>query len=282
MLVRSARLGRVDSMICGPLPLETHRSKRGILMKWFTSAVLAGLVVCGMVDRARAEEQDPKAILDKAIKALGGEEQLGKVKVYTWKAKAKFHFGENETEMAIQSTVQGLDHYRSEFEGKFGGNDSKGLFVLNGDKGWRKINEDLAEMNPDEFAMHKQTVYHSVLPTLLLPLKGDSFKLESAGEEKVGDKPAVGIKFTGADKKDFKIYFDKESGLPVKLVAKVAGFDGNEFTMDRTYSAYKDFGGVKKATKIESKRDGEKFFEEEVTEFKTLPEAAKGTFDEPK
>ena len=61
---------------------------------------------------------------------------------------------------------------------------------------------------------------------MLVPLKGKDFKLEAAGEEKVDGKPAAGIKVTGPDQKDFTLYFDKESGLPVKLVARVVGFQG--------------------------------------------------------
>ena len=115
-----------------------------------------------------------------------------------------------------------------------------------------------------------------------MPLKGNGFKFEAAGEEKVGDKPAVILKVTGPDGKDFTLSFDKESGLPVKQVAKVIGFQGKEYTLESTYSDYKDFGGIKKATKIEIKRDGEKFQDLEVTEFKVLDKVDPDAFTEPK
>jgi hypothetical protein len=56
----------------------------------------------------------------------------------------------------------------------------------------------------------------------------------------------------------------------------------DEFTQETTYSAYKDFGGVKKATKIETKRDGQKFITAEVTDFKTGKKVDAKTFAEPK
>jgi hypothetical protein len=86
---------------------------------------------------------------------------------------------------------------------------------------------------------------------------------------------------TPADGKEFTLAFDKESGLPVKLVARVVGFQGNEYTQETTYKDYKDLDGIKKATKIESKRDGEKFREEEITEFKILGKVDPKTFAEP-
>ena len=98
----------------------------------------------------------------------------------------------------------------------------------------------------------------------------------------MGDKPAVILKVTGPDGKDFTLSFDKDSGMPVKQVAKVVGFQGQEATVETTFSDYKDFGGIKKATKIKSTRDGERFQDLEVTEFKVLDKVDPDTFTEPK
>ena len=156
------------------------------------------------------------------------------------------------------------------------------MVVLNGDKGWRKFGENDMEMDAEAIANEKRTIYINAIPTNPVQLKGTGFKVEAASEEKVGDKPATVIKVTAPDGKDFKLYFDKESGLPVKLVAKVVGFMGEEFTQETTYSDYKDFDGIKKATKVSSKRDGEKFVDIEITEFKILDKVGPETFAQPK
>ncbi len=122
--------------------------------------------------------------------------------------------------------------------------------------------------------------YLQIVPIKLVVLKEKGFKLEAADEQKVGDKPAAGIKVTAPDGKEFTIYFDKESGLPVRLVAKVVGF-GTEFTQETTLTDYKDFGGIKKATKVETKRDGEDFVKAEISEFKVLDKVDDKTFAEP-
>jgi hypothetical protein len=106
--------------------------------------------------------------------------------------------------------------------------------------------------------------------------------VKAAAPEKVGDKPAAVLRVTGPDGKDFKLYFDQESGLPVRLVAKVIGFTGYESEQDTSYAGYKDFGGIKKATKVDSKRDGEKFLEVEITDFKPIEKVDPKTFTEPK
>jgi hypothetical protein len=255
-------------------------------MRRLLGCVVTAALVSGLAGPARAaddkeKEKEAQAVLDKAIKALGGAEKLG-AKAFTWKAKGTISFGENESAFTSTATVEGLDRIRSEFEGEFMGNKVKGVTVLAGDKGWRKFGDNTTEMDKDGVANEKRTLYLQVVPVTLVPLKGKGFKVEAAGEAKVGDKPAAVLKVTGPDGKDFKLYFDKESGLPVRQVAKVVGFMGEEFTQDTTFGGYKEFGGIKKATKVESKRDGQKFLSQEITDFKPVEKVDAKTFAEPK
>jgi hypothetical protein len=250
------------------------------MKRFLGAALVAGFLAAG--GTARADEQEAKAVIDKAIKAMGGEEKLAKAEVISWKTKGTMTFNDNTNDVKTQVTARGISHYRSELEGEFNGNAFKGVTVVASDKGWRKFGENLNEMDGDALANQKRTAYLQVIPVTLVPLKGKDFKLESAPDEKVGDRPAAVVKVTAPDRKDFKLYFDKESGLPVKMTATVAGFQGNEFDQETTYAAYKDFGGIKKATKIESKRNGQKYIEQEVTDFKVLDKADADAFDEPK
>jgi hypothetical protein len=244
-------------------------------MRWFLGA---GLAVILFVDPSRADEKDAKAILDKAISALGGAEKLDKIKAFSWKSKGTITFNDNENEFTGQVTIKGLDQYRREF-----GNDQfNAVVVVDGAKGWRKFGDNASDLEGEGLANEKRAIYLNVIPITLVPLNGNGFKFEAAGEEKVGDKPANVLKVTGPDGKDFKLYFDKESGLPVKLVAKVLSFQGDEYTSETSYSDYKDFGGIKKATKLEIKRDGNPFQNWEITEFKVLDKVEPDTFAEPK
>jgi hypothetical protein len=250
-------------------------------MKWLLGAALATVFVLGLGGRARAaDNKDCKAVLDKAIKALGGEENLSKVKAVHWKTKGKITLNGEDNEFTTTATVQGLDHYRSEFEGEFGGNTVKGVTVLAKDKGWGQFGGETRELDENALANEKRRVYLQVLPMTLLPLKHENFKLEAAEEKAVVGRLAVGLKITPPDGKDFTMFFDKESGLPVQLVAKVVGFMGEEFTQETTFADYKKFAGIKKATKVSSTRDGEKFIESQITEFKVLDKVDPKTFEE--
>jgi hypothetical protein len=247
-------------------------------MKRLLGPVFATAILLVPGGPARADEKDANAILDKAIAAMGGEEKLAKATAYTWKFKGTVTFNGEERESNGLFTAKGLDHYRREF-----GNDQfSGVFVLADTKGWRKFGDNTNDMDDDAIANEKRNLYLQVIPTTLVPVKVKGFKYETAGEEKVGDKPAAILKITGPDGKDFRLSFDKETGLPVKLVANVVGFQGQEYTSETTFADYKDFGGIKKATKVVVKRDGEPFQTLEITEFKLLDKVDAETFTEPK
>jgi hypothetical protein len=72
------------------------------------------------------------------------------------------------------------------------------------------------------------------------------------------------------ERKFLTISFDKQTGLPVKAVGKVFTLLGREVTQETTYADYKDFGGIKAATRLEFKIDGKPYRKQEVTEFKVL------------
>jgi negative regulator of sigma E activity len=246
------------------------------MKKLFSVLLIAAfLSVMGAAQQA----EDATAILDKAIAALGGAEKLEKIKSATWKTKGTFTFQGTDIATTTVTTVQGLDHHRREFEGSFDGNQVKGMSVLAGDKGWRVFSGE--KMPIDDIANEKRTNYLDLIPVTLVPLKKADFKLEALPEEKIADKPVAVLKVTPPDKKEFKIYFDKESGLPVRLVGKV-NFLGEEFTQQTDFAEYKEMAGIKKATKISAKRDGEKYIEIQVTEFTVSDkEADAKTFAEP-
>jgi hypothetical protein len=247
-------------------------------MKRSRGFLLMTAVLFAATNPARADDKDAKAILDKAIKALGGEECLKKASVHSWKAKGKLHLGGEEREIESQATASGLDHFRREFTAA----QFSGTLVIDGDNGWRKGRAGTAKLEAEAVANEKRTAYLQIIPITLVPLKEKGFKLEAGGEERVGDKSAVILKVTAPDGKDFTLSFDKETGLPVKQVATVTGPGGQEFTVESTFLDYKDMGGIKKATKTEVKRNGELSTEMEITEFKVLDKVEPDTFAEPK
>jgi hypothetical protein len=251
-------------------------------MRQFIGTTCVAMLLLGLSGLGRTEDaKDPSAILDKAIKALGGEEKLNAVKAVSWKTKGTLTINGSDNEFTSHSTAKGLDHFRSEFEGEFGGNKIKAVTVVKGDKGWRRFMDQTMDMDESALANEHRNIALQVIPITLVALKGKGYKLEVAGEEKVEGKPAVGLKITPPKGEAYTLYFDKESGLPVRQVAKLLDFMGTEYTQDTIMDKYKEIDGIKKATKISNKRDGEKFIDIEITEFKVLDKVDPKTFDQP-
>ncbi|APW61488.1 outer membrane lipoprotein-sorting protein [Paludisphaera borealis] len=249
---------------------------------WIAAPAASALLLFGMTGPSKADDAKAVEILDKAVKALGGEEKLAKIQAASWKAEGKLTVNGGEGKFNTSVTFQGDDRIHIDFDAEFGGNPIKGSTIVNGDKGWRKFNDNQQDLGADDIAREKRTLYLIVSPALPTRLKGKGFKVSADGEEKVGDKPADVLKIVGPDGKDFRLFFDKESGLPVKAVARVAGWNGEEFEQASLFSDYKDFGGVKRPTKVVSTRDGEPFIEQTVVDFKVEENLPAETFAEPK
>jgi hypothetical protein len=250
-------------------------------MKRYIGVACLTLTVFGIGYPAGAGgDKSAQGILDKAIKALGGEDKLGKAQAFSYKAKGTISFGDNENPFTSQTIVQDLDHNRREFEAEFGGNKFKAVTVINGDKGWRHFGDNTMELDKDGIASEKRNAYLSIIAFSILPLKGKDFKVEALPDAK-GDAKSALVKVVGPDGKDCTLYFNKDSGLLTKQLATVKGFDGMEFMQETTYAAYKDFDGIKRATKIELNRDGNKFMAQEITEFKLLGKVDPKMFAQP-
>jgi hypothetical protein len=241
--------------------------------------LLLGLATGGP---ARADDQaECLKIVDKAIQATGGLEKLQKVKAATWKAKGKIYVMGLEIPFTGESAEQLPGQFKFAFEGEVMGQKFVFVEVINGDRGWVKMGDDVMEMDKDQLAEAREEL-HATWVGYLYPLKDKAFTLAPLGEVKVEDRPAVGIKASYKDRRDVNLYFDKETGLPVKVEHRVHDeMSGMEVNQETFLSDYQDFDGIKWAVKFVIKRDGKPFLEGEITEFKHAEKLDDGVFAKP-
>src|SRR5262249_39365813 len=105
----------------------------------------AGLAVCLLaigLNPARAD--DPaQGVIDKAIKAVGGAEQLGKMNATMWKAKGLFYgFGPDGIPFTADFAFQRPDKFKSHIDSDFNGQKFEFTTVVNGDHAWRRMGTD--------------------------------------------------------------------------------------------------------------------------------------------
>jgi hypothetical protein len=247
------------------------------------SLVCGSLVVClhlVCLGAVRAEEKDEaKAVVDKALKAMGGEAKVAKLKAGTWKAKMTASEGGNDISITTDGTWQGLNQYHINAEATFDGRTENVTFVINGDKGWGKHGERLDEAK-EELPLVKNGLYAMRAPQLLAEFKGKEFKLSHLGEVKVNEKAAVGVSVAHKDFKDISVFFDKEDGLPVKSEIHLTDPRGKEITVEFFYSEFKEMDGIKHPTKLLIKFDN-KEATMEVSEIKSKDKVEESEFAKP-
>ena len=231
---------------------------------------------------ARADEQpEAKVLLDKAIKAMGGEAKLAKLGTVSGKGKITAMKGGQEITISLQGTWQGLSQYRAELEIQDGGNNFNGILVINGDKGWFKKNDNTDDAPEGLVPFIQNLFYAGRMPQMLPALKDNAYKLTPLGEIKVGTQPAVGFSVSHPDYKDVSLFFDKESGLPLKSEIRLTEPKRDqESTIEFHYSDYKDFDGVKLCGMVTIKLD-DKEFTMELREIKAAEKMDDSRFDRP-
>jgi hypothetical protein len=235
-----------------------------------------GILTLVFATGVKADDVDQaRAIVDKAIKAIGGEEKIAKFKNHTWQMKGTYYGMGDGVAFTANYAVSWPDKFRFEVEGFM-------VVVVNGDQGWRQAMGDTHEFTKEEMATEKDNL-HANRITTLTPLKDKAYTLTFLGETKVEDKPAVGIKVSHKDHPDVKLYFDKENGLLVKTETKVkASEEGNkEVNQETIYGNYQQVDGAWLAGKITILRDGKKYVEGENSDWKTADKLDEKTFIKP-
>jgi hypothetical protein len=225
-----------------------------------------------------------KAVIDKAIKALGGEAKLKKAKAVTLKGTGTYYGLGEGVPFTGEWSIQLPRQLRVAIESKANDQTFRMIRVVSGDKGWIKFNDDdVKTMDKEALAEEHHSLYVHWVATLA-PLGDKSLQLAPLGETKVNGQEAVGVRVSHKGRRDVQLYFDKTTGLPVKMETMVkdpqAGGD-TEYTQETFMSDYKDIDGLKLATKESLKRDGKRFVEVEWTEIRPADKLDDSLFARP-
>ncbi len=240
-------------------------------------AVVLG--VSGMA--ARAQEPRPEEIIDKAIRAHGGEEKLAGLSAFTLKERMVYP---DAATWDTQIVVQLPGRYRSERTISSGGKSSTWMIVLDGEQGWMKQNEVVTRY-PSAFiaSFFKYTIPYEG-PRSILRLrarqKNPACQFTTTGEGTVEGRPAVGLRMKLEGGPEVTWYFDKETGLLLKTEQRTKRFEGEDSVQVTLYGDYQTFDGFPMARKETSLRDGKLAFTTELIDFH-VASPSEGAFAKP-
>jgi hypothetical protein len=244
------------------------------MSKSVCAGVAFGLLLV-LTGAGQADDKDCRAIIEKAIKATGGEKELAKYQAMTFKEKGTYYGEGTPQPYTGKYAIVLPDRFRMEIEGAF-------TLVLDGNKGWISHGGQTQDLNKEQLAEQKESQYAGWVSTLLPLVKDKSFQLTPLGESKVGDRTVVGIKISHPGHQDVQVYFDKDSGVLAKTIYHAKNWrTGKETEMASTYGDYKPFDGVKFPTKMDTKRDGKQYVEAQVEDVKPLEKPDAKLFAKP-
>lgn len=229
------------------------------------ATTIASVLLIGAGAVRSGDDNEARAIVDKAIKAMGGEAKLAKLKAMTWKEKGTYYGMGDGLPYMGEYAVQWPGQFRMDIQGAF-------TIVLNNDKGWTDSMGTVKEMSKEELAvqMHNQ---RAGWISSLVPLKDKAFILKSLGDAKIGKQAAsvVAVTRPNSGYPDVKLYFSKDTGLLLKneFRTKAPEQEMKEVTQSTYFSDFREVDGLKMPFKLEVKRDDKKFVEAEITDLKT-------------
>jgi len=243
-------------------------------------AMLSAFVTATIAQSLPAE--DASSVIDKAIKAVGGEAKLSRLKAVTLPLKSRFHYGNRETNFSGECSV--LETDKLLILGESDGVAMRGVFNPLGV--WAKFGEQVEEARAGAVPAIRKGLYALRTAQMLLPLKDKVVTLSPAWDGQVGDRPALLVKATHKDHGDLLFYFDKQTGLPAKVESRVKlSIDQLERSIDFAFSDFKEFDGLMHFTKIAVTGDlefGEKLnMEITLSDLKPKSKLDESLFDKP-
>src|SRR5262249_4398512 len=194
-------------------------------MRWNSIMAWLAVLFFGVGHLLEAQEE-VRSIIDKAIRAHGGEEKLAKVKSVRAKSKGTIHFGGVRAAYTNTESWQLPDRIKVVTEIDNQGQKLRLIQVLNRDKGWVSLNGQSREI-PQQMRPELEEFLHAARVQTLTPLLRDkSYILAAVAADKVEGRPTVGVKVSHKGRRDVRLFFDKEKGLLLKVVFLVNPVEG--------------------------------------------------------
>lgn len=215
-----------------------------------------GVVVCLLLFSATpASAEDARAVLERAIRAHGGEARLERTKKGRIKSEMEGHEVLKEGPIAFKVTREEIfdlpARFRRTIDGTANGRPIRLEYAVSGKDGWFHEEGRLREFTfePLPLAAHWQTVLAN-LPLL----RGKDTQLTSLPDQTKDGRALAGIRAVSPSGAS-DIYFDKSTGLLARaqwdIPSFLAGRDRERFG-ENSYEDYKDIQGVHYPMKIKA------------------------------
>lgn len=246
-------------------------------MQTNTSKLFVACLILAMISSAGTRDQ-PRAIIEKAVNALGGKKELDKLKAIHAKFEATGILGDNSAPCTLESWYQYPSRFKTDLRCNVNGGQYTLIQVINGDQAWRRENGQTRQATGHNFTELQEDLYFQRIEMLKPLISAKGYVLSSLGEIEVDNRPALGVRIASKGKRDIDLYFDKETFLLVKSAHGLTDLTGKELLRETIYSDYRN---DKQWMKMVVFQDGKKVLEMKPIEIKFLDKIANSVFARP-
>lgn len=240
------------------------------------------LSLIGLVHGQAQPQDEARAIISKAIKAMGLDKLPKDVKGIRSKSKGTLEVMGATLNTSQEVTIRFPDQFREAAEIDVNGMKIPVVTVFDGKQGWVEVMGKVMKLE-NEILTELKNASSLIRISLLTPLLDKKYELSLLGEAKVEGKTAVGVRVVGKGFKDISFYFDKTTFLLTKVERQALDPATNmEVPEERIIKSYQDKDGRKIAKEFVILRDGKKFLEAELTDYAFLEQVDPGLFARPK
>ncbi len=223
-----------------------------------------------------ASDKEALAVVERAIKAHGGEAALVKALMCKRTDTGTQALLGRDMPFVSQVTRSLPDKVRLQIELD---KRVKTTIVLNGDRGWQTEGGPAVELLTQRLKELREESYLWWLTTLV-PLTKPGFTLSIVSDIKVDGEAAAGIKVVRKGHADTRMYFLKRNGLLAKI-ERTTTEAGLSVDKEYLYSTFKDFDGVKLPTREVVKVNGRKWTAFTISDYSFPTKFDKSTFSRP-
>jgi hypothetical protein len=228
-----------------------------------------------------AQAQDAaRAVIDRAIQALGGEQSLNRLQAGHTRSKGTFEVA-GGLDFTQENFFQLPDRFKEIQDIQGPGQKVTAMVGLSGDDAWMTFN-GVAQPIDKNARIELQEAAYLLRVTRLTSLKKPSFHLTPLADIRVDGHPAAGVKVSAQGHRDIRLYFAKDSGLLVKVERQAMNpATKQEVAEERYYTEYREIDSLRTPWKIRVVRDGKPFLKGEMVEVKFLAAIDPGIFYKP-
>lgn len=231
-------------------------------------------------------ESTARAIIEKAVKAHGGDVKLGRARNTSLKLYATVYLrngDESTTAPFYLDIAQQLpDKYRSVLYLNFNGVYVTRTIVVNGDQGWVSVTGgETKELAAKEIKEAKEQMY-AELVARLLTLRESGYTLRALDEIKVYNRTLVGVNVTSKGHRDVNLYFDKQTGLLMKMEHMVMDNQAKESSQEVFFDLHRDTNGPKHWYRLFVNNEHNRTFDADLLEAKFPERFDEALFQKPK